>query len=85
MDILLFIGTQEAIFLLVFAIAGIAPLIFAIIALVDLFKREFGNKTTDKILLILLIILAPLIGSMIYYLVLRKNYPLKHKAQWKHD
>ncbi|MBD1420660.1 PLDc N-terminal domain-containing protein [Sphingobacterium chuzhouense] len=81
MDPLLFvnIGTQEVIFLFVFAIAGIAPLIFAIIALFDVFKREFGNKTTDRILLILLIVFAPLIGSMIYYLVLRQNYPLKRQ------
>lgn len=81
MDPLLFvnIGTQEVIFLFVFAIAGIAPLIFAIIALVDVFKREFGNKTTDRILLILLIVFAPLIGSIVYYIFLRNNYPLKSR------
>jgi len=78
METLLFIGTQEIIFLLIFGIS-IVPLIFAIIALIDVFKRDFGEKTTDKILIILLIILAPIIGSIIYYLVLRNNYPLTQK------
>ncbi len=76
----LFIGTQEIFLLFFFGIAGIAPLVFMIIALVDLFKREFGEKTTDKILLIVLILFAPLVGSIIYYLALRNNYPLKPRT-----
>ena len=74
------IGTQEAILLSIFTIAGIAPLVLAIIALVDLSKREFNDRTTDKILLILLIVFAPFVGSILYYLVLRQNYSLREKS-----
>lgn len=77
MSTLFFIGTGEALVLFVFFTAGLAPLVFAIIALVDLFKRDFDEKMTDKILLVLLIIFAPLLGSIIYYFFLRNNYPLK--------
>lgn len=82
MNILLFlnIGTQEMILLVVFAIAGLAPLIFAILALIDIFKRDFAQKTTDRILLILLVLLLPIIGSIIYFVGLRDSYPLNRKV-----
>lgn len=73
------IGTQEVVVLFVMAVAGFAPLILAIIALIDIFKRDFENKSTDKILLILLVLVVPFIGSIIYLLALRKSYPLLHK------
>ncbi len=76
----LFIGIQEIFLLFFFGIAGLAPLIFMIIALVDLFKREFGEKTTDKILLIVVILCAPIVGSIIYYFALRNSYPLKPRT-----
>lgn len=79
MNYLLFlnIGTQEMILLLVFGIAGLAPLIFAILALIDIFKRDFAQKTTDRILLILLVLLLPIFGSIIYFIGLRNAYPIK--------
>ncbi|MBL1408568.1 PLDc N-terminal domain-containing protein [Sphingobacterium faecale] len=79
MNDLLFLnlGTQEIVFFTVFFVAGLAPLIFAILALVDIFKRDFSKKTTDRILLILLVLLLPIIGSTIYLIALRNTYPLK--------
>ncbi|WP_164108124.1 MULTISPECIES: PLDc N-terminal domain-containing protein [Sphingobacterium] len=82
MHILLFlnIGTQEMILLAVFAIAGLAPLIFAVLALIDIFKRDFAQKSTDRILLILLVLLLPIFGSIIYFVGLRDSYPLNRKV-----
>ncbi|MDR2282837.1 MAG: PLDc N-terminal domain-containing protein [Sphingobacterium sp.] len=78
MDYLLFlnIGTQEMVLLIVLGIAGLAPLIFAALALIDIFKRDFSQKTTDRILLILLVLLLPILGSIIYFVGLRNAYPL---------
>lgn len=69
------IGTQEIIILLIFAVMGLAPLILAIVAIIDIFKRNFENKSTDKILLIILVLFLPIIGSIIYFVGLRNTYP----------
>ena len=71
------IGTSELIIVLVLTLISIVPLLLAIAALLDGFRRDFGGKTTDKVLMVILIILAPFIGSLLYLLSLRKNYPLK--------
>jgi len=74
------IGAGEAFFMFLFLIVSLTPLIFAVSALIDLFKREFRHKSTDKVLLIVLIVLAPFVGSIVYYFFLRNNYPLKHRT-----
>lgn len=74
---LLLVGTQEVVVLIILGIAGLAPLIFAILALIDIFKRDFSQKTTDRLLLIILVVFAPLIGSIVYFLLLRDKYPIK--------
>lgn len=71
------IGAQEGIILLIFAVAALAPLIFIILALIDIFKRDFGDKTSDRIMLLILIFLVPIVGSIIYFVALRNSYPLK--------
>lgn len=71
---LLFIGALEMIVVLFFVLG---PLILVIWALVDIFKRDFRYKTTDRILLIILIVFAPFIGSILYFLFLRTKYPLQ--------
>lgn len=71
---LLFIGALEMIVVLFFVLG---PLILAIWALVDIFKRDFRYKTTDRLLLIILIVFAPFIGSILYFLFLRTKYPLQ--------
>lgn len=71
------IGSQEFILLMIFGFAGLAPLIFAVLALIDIFKRDFSQKTTDRLLLIILVVFAPLIGSIVYFLLLRDKYPIK--------
>lgn len=75
------IGTQEILILLIFGFVGLAPLILAIFTIIDIFKRNFENKSTDKILLIILVLFLPLIGSIIYFLGLRNSYPLLDKRR----
>jgi drug/metabolite transporter (DMT)-like permease len=76
------LGTQEMMILFIFFVIGLAPLLLAIWALVDIFKRDFAQKSTDRLLLIILVIFAPFIGSVIYFLALKKNYPLKDRRQF---
>lgn len=73
----LFLGAQEAIIVLIVAVIAVAPLILIILALIDIFKRDFGDKTSDRIMLLILILLVPILGSIIYFAALRKPYPLK--------
>ncbi|WP_390881626.1 PLDc N-terminal domain-containing protein [Sphingobacterium pedocola] len=58
-------------------IVWVIPLALIIYTLIDLFKRNFTNKSTDRILIIFLIAFVPILGSLIYLLGLRKEYPLK--------
>lgn len=65
-----------AIFLVIlwifFAALGILAIIFWIFMLVDVAKRSFKNET-DKVLWILVIVLAGLIGSIVYYFVVKRK------------
>jgi Zn-dependent protease with chaperone function len=80
MNTLLFVnlGALEMGILLIVLIIGTIPFILAIGSIIDLLKRDFTDKSTDKILLILLILFAPFIGSLVYLFLLRKNYPFKN-------
>lgn len=70
------IGSQEMV-LLTLGLLWLIPFALIIYTLIDLFKRDFSNKSTDRILIIFLIAFVPILGSLIYLLGLRKEYPLK--------
>jgi len=59
---------------LLFAI-GIASLVFWIFMIVDVAKRNFKQEN-DKILWLLVVILAGAIGGLVYYFVIKR--PDKH-------
>ncbi|TJZ62860.1 hypothetical protein FAZ15_00690 [Sphingobacterium olei] len=71
------LGSQEIVLLLVLGIVWIIPFALIIYTLIDLFKRDFTNKSTERILIIFLIAFVPILGSLIYLFGLRKEYPLK--------
>ncbi len=60
---------------LVCIVAGILAFIFWIFMIVDVAKRQFKQEN-DKILWILVVILAGIIGALIYYFVIKR--PDKH-------
>lgn len=70
------LGTQELIILLVFSLI---PLFLPIYSIIDLLKRDFSQNRNMKLILILLILFAPLIGSLVYLLGIRSDYPLKNR------
>lgn len=74
------IGSNEIIVLLIFGVLGLAPLVLAIWALIDVFKRDFRHKSTDRLLITILVVFAPLVGSIIYFLLLRDKYPVLAKT-----
>ena len=57
---------------ILFAVFGILGLIFWIFMIVDVAKRNF-KKENDKILWILVVVLAGLIGALIYYFVVKRQ------------
>lgn len=69
------IGFSE---LIVLSIFTILPIILIIYCITDVLKRDFSGKGTDQILIFILLICAPLLGSIIYLTLLRKNYALKN-------
>lgn len=69
------LGVQELI-ILPFTLIPLALMIYSI---VDLMKRNFSGKSVDQILIFLLVIFAPIIGSIVYLLLIRENYALKNK------
>ncbi|MCI0920330.1 PLDc N-terminal domain-containing protein [Sphingobacterium rhinopitheci] len=69
------IGVMEMLILLIILTPTV---ILPIYCMFDLFKRDFSKDKNQRILLILLLLLAPFIGSLIYLLALRKDYPVKH-------
>lgn len=71
------LGSQEIVLLLVLGIVWIIPFALIIYTLIDLFKRDFTNKSTERILIIFLIAFVPILGSLIYLFGLRKEYSLK--------
>lgn len=74
MQTLLFsIGTPEIIILL---ITGLVPLAFAVVCLVDIVRSDFKDSTT-KVLWALVVLLAPVLGSLIYLLVGKNHKVLK--------
>lgn len=73
----LFLGTQEIVIVFIVAVVATVPLVLIILALIDVFKRNFGDKTSDRIMLLILKLLVPILGSIIYFVALRKPYPLK--------
>lgn len=79
MENLLFlnIGVQEMILLLVVGIFLLIPITLMIIAFIDLFKRDFKYNNVDRLLIGLMILLAPFLGSLIYLISIRKHYELK--------
>ena len=60
---------------LLIIVVGILSFIFWIFMIVDVAKRDFKQEN-DKILWILVVILAGIIGALIYYFVIKK--PDKH-------
>jgi len=74
------IGTAEMFMLVIMGFIVLIPLIMALGALWDLHKRDFSHKTTDKILIVLLILCAPFIGTLVYILIIRNHYPVKLAA-----
>jgi len=72
------IGTQEMIILLFIVVP---TLLLPIYCLIDLFKRDFSGQKSQQYFLILLLVLAPFIGSILYLTVLKKDYPLKRNIE----
>jgi len=56
------LGTPEIILIL---FIGVLPLILALICLIDILKSDFKDTTT-KLIWILIVLVAPVIGSLIY-------------------
>jgi len=76
MQLFINVGVTEMILLLVFSLI---PLILPIYSIVDLLKRDFSKNKNMKLILILLILFAPIIGSLVYLLGIRNDYPLKNR------
>ena len=79
MENLLFlnIGLQEMILVLVTGVFLLIPVTLMIISLIDLFNRDFKYNNVDRLLIGLMILLAPFLGSLIYLIAIRKHYKLK--------
>ena len=73
----LFVGTTEIFIILIGVILFVIPLGLIIASVTDILKRDFSDKSTDLILIILLLLCVPFVGSIIYFLLLRHNYTLK--------
>lgn len=71
------LGSQEVVLILIMVLVWLVPFALIIYTLIDLFKRDFTNKSTERILIIFLIAFVPILGSLIYLLGLRKEYLLK--------
>ena len=68
-------GIMSILFLLiwlVFFVVIIGGIVFWIFMIVDVAKREFP-KPDDKTLWILIVVLAGLIGSIIYYFMIKRK------------
>ena len=50
----------------------ILPFIIVVIALVDIIRNEF-NQSHNKLVWIIVVILLPVIGSVLYYFIGRKQ------------
>jgi hypothetical protein len=70
----MFAGIMMLFFLawIVFMAIAVLGTIFWIFMIVDVAKRTFKNES-DKVLWILIVVLAGLIGAIIYYFVVKKK------------
>ncbi|WP_186753696.1 PLDc N-terminal domain-containing protein [Echinicola salinicaeni] len=59
-------------FKLLFILFSLLPLAFMVWALVDVLKSRFPEENT-KLLWVIVIILLPFIGSLLYYFIGRKD------------
>lgn len=57
------LGTPEIILIL---FIGVLPFILALICLIDILKSNFRDSTTTKLIWVLIVLVAPVIGSLIY-------------------
>jgi ABC-type multidrug transport system permease subunit len=71
------IGVSEIIIILIIGIFLFIPLALMVIAFIDLFKRDFKYNNIDRLLIGLMILLAPFLGSLIYLISIRKHFHLK--------
>lgn len=69
------IGVYEMIVILFILVPFV---LLPIYCLIDLFKRDFSKDKNQRIFIILLLLLAPFLGSIIYLVALKKDYPLKN-------
>jgi len=65
-------GLIGTFFMLLMMGIGIAIFVFWIVMLVDCVKRKFKNDT-DKIVWVLVIIFAGIIGALIYYFIVKSK------------
>ena len=72
MSILAFLGGLGGFELLLLTIFFILPLFLWIIALVEVLKSEFKN-TNDKLIWVIVILLFPIIGSLLYFIIGRNQ------------
>jgi len=63
------------VFWMAFVVLGILATIFWVFMIVDAAKRKFKNES-DKTLWILVVVLAGIIGAIVYYFVIKR--PDKH-------
>lgn len=72
MQICSFIGPQEIIIILI-VIVIVIPLLFIIpiVALIDILKNKFSGN--DKLIWVLVVLFLPFIGSVLYFIIGRKQ------------
>jgi len=70
MQLLAFIGLGIMELVLVFLV--LAPLLLTVYCVIDLIRSDFKDSNT-KLLFLILVLLAPFIGSVIY-LAIKRNY-----------
>lgn len=70
-NILLFVGGIGGFELIIIFLFVALPTILWLWALIDCVKREF--KSNDKLIWVLIIILLPLIGALLYLIIGRKQ------------
>ncbi len=70
---LLFLGNLGATEIFIILLIFLLPLVLWIFAIVDLIQRQFRDQT-NKIVLALVIVLIPFLGSILYLLIGRKAW-----------
>lgn len=61
-----------AIFMIVMFTIGIFALVFWILMLIDVIKRDFKQEN-DKIMWVLIVVLTGIIGALIYYFIVKRE------------